>query len=406
MVIFFDLVLSFRAISPSETVERMQSILKTMGVTRVANVTGLDVVGIPTVLVMRPNARSLSVTQGKGTSLDAAKASGIMECFEHFLAERISLPLTLASYVELSREKCCIDARRLPGYVRPFTANDPLFWLEATGIRSGSRRYVPFEMVHLNFTWPLLAASGFFPMGSNGLASGNTLAEALTHALWELIERDALALFYQLPPERQWLRRVRAETVDDVAACSMLERYESAGVRVGIWEITSDIPIAAYYCCVIDDKPDSFRLIGKATGYGCHLDSGVALCRALCEAAQSRLTRITGSRDDIRRAEFDAIRSSAAVIEQRREFDMQGPPVRCFRDAPLHRPATFEDDLTVTMSCLASVGIDDAFYVDLSRPEFPGAVVRALVPGLEGMPNVPGYVPGERARRVNHSVAP
>ena len=74
---------------PSDTVARMRPVLREMGVTRVANVTGLDVVGIPTVLVVRPNARSLSVTQGKGASLEAAKASGIMECLEHYLAERI-----------------------------------------------------------------------------------------------------------------------------------------------------------------------------------------------------------------------------------------------------------------------------------------------------------------------------
>ena len=133
-------------------------------------------------------------------------------------------PLKLTSFRELSRARPCVDPRLLPRYVRPFTDNDPILWIEASSLRGNDSRYVPFDMVHLNLTWPLPSGSGCFPIGSNGLASGNTLSEAIVHGLWELVERDALALFYQMPAELQWLRRVRLETVDDVAAREMLER--------------------------------------------------------------------------------------------------------------------------------------------------------------------------------------
>ncbi len=56
--------------------------LAVMGISRVTNVTGLDTVGIPLVMVCRPNSRSISVSQGKGCDLDAAKASGVMESVE------------------------------------------------------------------------------------------------------------------------------------------------------------------------------------------------------------------------------------------------------------------------------------------------------------------------------------
>jgi len=55
-----------------------------MGITRVANVTGLDHVGIPVVMACRPNARGLAVSQGKGLTLDAAKASAVMESIIFF----------------------------------------------------------------------------------------------------------------------------------------------------------------------------------------------------------------------------------------------------------------------------------------------------------------------------------
>ena len=72
-----------------------------MGITRIANVTGLDTIGIPVVMVCRPNSRSVAVSQGKGLTLAAAKASGVMESVEGYHAEHIALPLKYSDYEEL-----------------------------------------------------------------------------------------------------------------------------------------------------------------------------------------------------------------------------------------------------------------------------------------------------------------
>ena len=61
-----------RVCPPEETLERLRPHLATMGITRVANVTGLDRTGVPVVMVVRPNARSVAVSQGKGLTLAAA----------------------------------------------------------------------------------------------------------------------------------------------------------------------------------------------------------------------------------------------------------------------------------------------------------------------------------------------
>ena len=58
-----------------------------LGITRVANVTGLDNLGVPVVMACRPMARTLSVFQGKGLTLVAARVSGEMEANESFHAE-------------------------------------------------------------------------------------------------------------------------------------------------------------------------------------------------------------------------------------------------------------------------------------------------------------------------------
>jgi ribosomal protein S12 methylthiotransferase accessory factor len=71
-----------RHVGPEQTLARVRPFLGRMGITRVANVTGLARIGIPVVQAVRPNSRSLSVSQGKGLTLAAAKASALMEAGE------------------------------------------------------------------------------------------------------------------------------------------------------------------------------------------------------------------------------------------------------------------------------------------------------------------------------------
>src|SRR5690349_5920121 len=82
-----------RGVPPEETLERIRPLMPLAGITRVADVTWLDTIGIPVVMVVRPNARSLSVAQGKGLNIIAARVSGIMESLECFHAERVSGPV-------------------------------------------------------------------------------------------------------------------------------------------------------------------------------------------------------------------------------------------------------------------------------------------------------------------------
>src|SRR5215213_7437677 len=103
-----------RTVSPTATLERLGPLLAPMGITRVANITGLDHVGVPVVITCRPNSRSLSVSQGKGIDLAAAKASGLMESVENYHAERIVLPLRLGSFNELRHVCETIPGERLP----------------------------------------------------------------------------------------------------------------------------------------------------------------------------------------------------------------------------------------------------------------------------------------------------
>ena len=71
-----------RLAPPAATLARLRNLTPAMGITRVANITGLDRIGIPTATACRPNSRALAVSQGKGLDLDEARAGALMESIE------------------------------------------------------------------------------------------------------------------------------------------------------------------------------------------------------------------------------------------------------------------------------------------------------------------------------------
>lgn len=378
-----------RARSPVETVEWLRGLMPVMGITRIADVTGLDVLGIPVVMAIRPNARSLSVSQGKGVSLEAAKASGLMEAVELWHAEHILTPLTLASFDDIRFQRHVVDIAKLP---KPrdsqFHPGVPLLWIEGRDLADGSAVQVPFELVHTNYTLPPLTGAGMFLASSTGLAGGNHPLEALCHALCEVVERDADTLWTLLPAEDSDVTAIDLDSIVDEGSRNLLDICERAGVEVRVWDITSDVGIAAFRCSIADRDESGLRRLGVAAGMGCHPTREIALARAITEAAQSRLTLIAGSRDDITRDEYAGTRDRRTRAPARRRFD----------SVPTFEASTFDEDIAHILGRLRAVGIEQAIVVDLSRREFRIPVARVIVPGLEATRAIPTWSPGARAR--------
>jgi len=388
-----------RALSAVEALARVRPLFGPVGITRVANVTGLDCVGIPVVAVCRPNSRSLSVSQGKGLTLEAARASGVMEAIELYHAERIALPLKLGSWNDFRFSHGLAAVERLPRTcASDFCAEKPILWIEGSDLLGSRPLWVPYEVVHQNYTLPFPTGTGCFVMSSNGLASGCTKAEALSHGLCEVIERDAKTLWRSRTVEEQEQVRVDLDTVRDDGCRRLLDCYERADVVVGCWEITSDIGVAAFLCVVQDREPSPLRRLGPIEGMGCHPIPEIALGRALTEAAQGRLTLIAGSRDDNTRDRYSESREQS--LAQRAHERLKAPGRRGFQQAPSFDGETSEADVAFLLHKLQSAGFSQAIAVDLTKPELGVPVVRIVVPGLEPYHNIPGYVPGARARAI------
>jgi YcaO-like protein with predicted kinase domain len=386
-----------RTVDPQETVARIRPFMPAMGITRIANITGLDCIGIPVVMVCRPNSRSLAVSQGKGLDLAAARASGLMESVESYHAERIHHALKLASLEDLRYTHRLVDVEGLPRMRHGrFHRDLRLLWIEGQNLLTDEPMWVPFELVHTNYTHPPLAGEGCFLCSSNGLASGNHVLEAISHAICEVVERDSIALWDLDGPQACADRRIDLSTIDDPSCCAVLELYARAGVDVAVWDITSDVGIAAFLCQIVDRLDDPARALYACAGMGCHPTRRIALLRALTEAAQGRLTAIAGSRDDLPRAEYERTRSVDALQQYRSRTI--SPGTRDFRCVANYESGTLDEDVAWELERLRAAGVDQVVALDLTRPEFGIPVVRVVIPGLEGASMHPNYVPGARAR--------
>jgi ribosomal protein S12 methylthiotransferase accessory factor len=389
---------TYPSVPPQQTLERVTPFLPAMGITRIANVTYLDTVDIPVVMVCRPNSRSLSVSQGKGLTLAAAKASGVMESIENYHAETITHPLKLMSYNDVRKVSCVADIEKLP-YLSDssFSFESRILWVEGYDLIQKQSTWIPYQKISMDTTAPPISDYNYFEVSTTGLASGNSMLEAIVHGINEAVERDATFLWYLSSPEAQPGRRIDLGTVDDAACRTILGKYEAAEIDVAVWDITSDIGLCTFLCIITERTDQVMRPIYPSSGMGCHTVRSVALLRALTEAAQSRLTAIAGSRDDVFRDQYEDLRNIDVLRELRTQMVYDGPRLD-FRNCPSWENATLNADLTLQLQRLQSAGIEQVIAVDLTKPEFNIPVVHVVIPGLQDLAHTPTtYVPRAQA---------
>jgi YcaO-like protein with predicted kinase domain len=385
-----------RLVAPAETLTRFRPFASLMGITRLGNITGLDRIGIPVAVAVRPNSRSVSVSQGKGLNLTQAMASALMEAIEGFHAEEVGAGRR-ATYRQISASaSAVVDPLTLCSTGRPFDADATISWTEGVDLLQQEPCWVPTEVVHTDYTQPL---DGYFLAGSNGLASGNHLVEAVSAAICELVERDAVALWSASGIRARTQRALDIGSVDDPDCRALLAKYDRARIAVRLWNVTTDIGIPVFVCDIRDDADADPRQLHRFHGAGCHPDRTIALTRALAEAAQTRLTYIAGMRDDLLPDEYEeppAADIVDALLDALRAETTPGS----LREVPSVAADDLGEDLQRELEHLSAAGFTRAVAVDLTLPNFAIPVVRLVVPGLEGDIRHPHYTPGTRARQA------
>lgn len=356
-----------RAATLEATWRRFAPAARRAGITRLADLTGLDTLGVPVWAAVRPMGRSLSTQQGKGLTPLAAKVSALMESLETWTAEHVARPVTRGSYRSLRRR--AVDVRRLPRPRGKLDLDARWAWVEGRALATDTPVLVPLQAVTLD---TVFARPPVFDVSSNGLASGNVLVEAILHGLCEVLERDAEAAWRRAGSDR----RIVLDTIADPACRALIDRITATGARVFVWDLgAAELPVVG--CAIMEDPHEpAWRTLGFYQGFGAHLVPEVAIARALTEAAQTRLTYIAGARDDFFPFDYARATDPELLAEIWAQVTQPSDEPVSAADLPRIEAASLGDGLA---QLVARTG--EVIAVDLTHPDLGVPVVKVLVPG-------------------------
>lgn len=383
-----------RIVGIDETLARVRPLARRMGITRIGNITGLDHIGIPVAVAIRPRSRSVAVSLGKGLTIGQAKVAALMEAVENYHAEDIADRCRWATPREMAADETAVDVERLCRTAKLLDAMVPIPWIQGYDLMQDAPCWVPAAVVQTDYAEPL-KGSACFQVGSNGLACGNHLLEAVSAGLCELVERDAVSLWRGRSLRDSATSRLCRESIDDADCRVVLDRLDRAGMAIRLWSVTTETGIPAFICD-IRPLPDSDTPVRRRfRGAACHPGRAIALLGAMTEAAQVRLTYISGGRDDLYPADY-AEPETAEFTEALLDVFSQQTAPRLFADSPYCTATDLAGVVRWELDRLRQAGFDRVVAVDLTKTEFGIPVVRMIIPGLEGLFDDLGYVPGRR----------
>ncbi len=305
---------SLRCVAPPSTLRRAERLMPRLGISRVTDITRMDRLGLPVFISVRPRGRALRVHAGKGVLPAEARAGALMEALEFAVAEprpgdRSVRPMSVARLVERFGQRFhWVDLAPMLGSAVDPEQHVPA--LDCQDIQGGGAVPLPAELVFVPYE--VDAPQSFFGPSSNGLASGNSLAEATLHGLLEVLERDAIAMNIARD-DSFWVDGASLPPPFD----EMSQAWRDAGIELAVRYLPNAFGLPCFEAYLHEGENSHVNL---AIGSGLHLNRGIALARAICEAAQSRLSLIHGGREDITRF-FDKYTSLAP--QARRDTDAQ-----------------------------------------------------------------------------------
>ncbi|AEH61355.1 methanogenesis marker protein 1 [Methanosalsum zhilinae DSM 4017] len=374
-----------RVFDEKRTLEIIEKDLKRIGVTRIANITDLDRIGIPVYSAIRPGAASgaISIYSGKGFTHNQARISAMMESFERCLAERASenaniqddadLINFIDTYENVVQEKVALDPLNLL-LPEPINPENLIEWTQGFDLLNDQDCYVPSNAVYHPYN-PPGRSHKLFRSNTNGLAAGNVIEEAVLHGILEVIERDALSIaeFNRNPGKEIIL------TPGDGINYELIQMFHKAGVDIKIWLLPHDTGIPTVVAATDDvHLKDPAMLV---MGAGSHLKPEIAIRRALSEAAQSRLVQIHGAREDTDRERFVRQIGYERIKRMNKYWYVDGDTITTedIQDLSGNSPA---DNIYTLVKELE--GLTDSIVItDLSRKSINVPVVRVIIPGFE-----------------------
>ena len=364
-----------------ETLARLLAVRGQLGITRIADITGLDRLGLPAIQVVRPFSLSNAVSQGKGADLTAAAISALLESAESCFAERIDAFATVVASAKALGVPADVFAMHMPADVPGLWHEQECAWIEARDLLTGRRAMVPFGLVHTAYVYPPRRHDEWFLSSSTGLAASFAGTDATLHGILECVERDAIAL---ANVRHGFLHDARIDpaTIDHPGLNALLEALRDRGMLVGLWFAPSRTGIPVVWCQLMESGDHGLPMLPyEANGSAASGDLVAAIGHAIYEAAQTRLAAISGARDDITAASYPRYPDWDRIRAHRRLL-AEGP--RSLSFAALADRPEGPADLDSLLARQEAAGVSSVLSVAIDTSTVEGlSVVKVLIPALQ-----------------------
>jgi len=324
----------------------------------------------------------VQICLGKGVSHEQSKASALSEAIERYSA---------LYQADVTRLNATNSQMNLKGYrtydfqaLVPYSHNqyqkfnsashsdsklkqaaksysdESIYWLPTWSLTNNEHVHIPLAQCFSNTPY---TDDEYGRWHSNGCAAGNTLEEAILQALFELIERDATAIWWynKLVCPVFDINRVNSDNLSKLDQC--LSPDDESGHDYWVLDLTSDIgvPVMAAF-----GKNKSTG--GLLMGFGCHLIPEMAAQRALTELCQLIPIR------DQNAAPFD--------FDEIEEGEyLYGSQTANHIDYLVEPSSDIKDDISSIVTRLSEKNME-TLVLNYSRAHIPLFTAKVFVPGL------------------------
>jgi bacteriocin biosynthesis cyclodehydratase domain-containing protein len=342
-----------------------------------------------------------NASSGKGISRAQAKTSALCEAIERYSGERSGAEVTVTANFQEMRKRFGADVIH-PNEVtlysdRQLTEREawngkkskfnrvpeamdksiPIDWTPVWSLTHRRHKYLPTQLLYYQSKASATCDALYSLACSNGNASGNNLEEAVLQGFCELVERDAVALWWY---NRLQKPGVAIESFDEPYLLDLNCHYQTLGREAWALDITSDLGIPTFAAVSRFPAGPEERIL---FGLGCHLDARIALQRAFAELNQM-LGLAQEGKDGALAVEDEETLSwfrTATLTNQPYLTPDKTIAAKRRKDfAPLGSGDLLED-IRLCRRIVEERGME-VLVLDQTRPEVKMPVVKVIVPGL------------------------
>ncbi|HSH05602.1 MAG TPA: TOMM precursor leader peptide-binding protein [Anaerolineae bacterium] len=254
---------------------------------------------------------------------------------------------------------------------QPFNEDATIDWSPVWSLTHGQQKFVPTPFCYYGYPWQ--GQPQFTRADSNGCAAGNTREEAILQGFMELVERDAVALWW-------WNRLPRPgvdlNSFDDPYFAELLDHFHQRGRELWALDLTSDFGIPAFTAISRrTDHPTEDIIFG----FGAHFDPKIALLRALTEHNQF-IPNAYIPPNATPHVIYDWFRHATATNQP---YLPPAPnlPLKKAADYPHHWSNDIRDDIHQCIQIAAQNDLE-TLVLDQTRPDTGLHVVKVIIPNI------------------------